>query len=331
MASPESSNPSDYLILAINAGSSSLKLSLYTSSGHGHDPRELAVAEISGLSSPPASLKYTIHPKPTDKNSDVPEDITDPDAAFKFLLDKLIADTSLPRVTGHDSIAYACHRIVHGGDFGKVHVIDKSTFHALEELSDLAPLHNATGLKIVRTVHETLPKCTNMAYFDSAFHATIPKHIRAYAIDQKLAERNKLRKYGFHGVSYRFITNAVAEYLEKKTEEVNIIALHLGSGASGCCIQGGKSLDTTMGLTPVSGLPGGTRSGDIDPRYVVCIESAGSLLTRVHTAVLFSTIHIALGDLALQVQRSYTSQMYVALPSSHCPPNPISAASDHFG
>ena len=316
MAPSEPSTQEDYLILAINAGSSSLKLSLYTSSGHGHDPRELAVAEISGLSSPPASLKYTVHPHSTSKDSSVPKDITDPDAAFKFLLDKLIADPSLPRVTGHDSIAYACHRIVHGGDFGKVHVIDSSTFHALEELSDLAPLHNATGLKIVRTVHETLPKCTNMAYFDSAFHATIPKHIRTYAIGQKLAERNKLRKYGFHGVSYRFITNAVAGYLGRSTEEINVIALHLGSGASGCCIQGGKSLDTTMGLTPVSGLPGGTRSGDVDPRYVTCITFKIVMLTGIHNAVLYSTIHMALGDLVLQVQRNCTSLMYVVpLPS----------------
>lgn len=255
-----------YLILAINAGSSSLKLSLYSTTGTGEDPKEIAVAEVTSLSAPPASLKYTVHPHETDKTSKVPSDVTDPDAAFKFLLDKLIHDSDLPQLKQREDVRYACHRIVHGGDFGKVHVIDRSTFHALEELSDLAPLHNATGLAIVRTVHEELPKCTNMAYFDSQFHATIPKHIRTYAIDQKVAEKNKLRKYGFHGISYAFITRAVARYLGKEAGELNMIALHLGSGASACCVKEGKSLDTTMGLTPVSGLPGGSRSGDVDPR-----------------------------------------------------------------
>lgn len=258
------SNP--FLILAINAGSSSLKLSLYRSTGQGHEPTEICAAEVSGLSSPPASLKYHVADHSPIKGEKVPEDIKDPDGAFKYLLDKLIHDDNLPQIKKKEDVAYACHRIVHGGDFGKVHVIDKTTFDALEELSDLAPLHNATGLAIVKTVHETLPECVNMAYFDSAFHATIPKHIRTYAIDPKIAEKNKLRKYGFHGISYKYITNAVAEYLKKDVNELNIIALHLGSGASACCIKGGKSLDTTMGLTPVSGLPGGTRSGDVDPR-----------------------------------------------------------------
>lgn len=255
-----------YLILAINAGSSSLKLSLYSTTGEGEDPKEIAVAEVTSLSAPPASMKYTVHPHPTDKSSDVPSHVKDPDAAFKFLLDKLVHDSNLPRLKQKEDVKYACHRIVHGGSFDKVRVIDRSTYYTLEELSDLAPLHNATGLAIVRTVHDALPDCTNMAYFDSQFHATIPKHIRTYAIDQKLAEKNKLRKYGFHGVSYAFITRAVAKYLGKEQEDLNMIALHLGSGASACAIQGGKSLDTTMGLTPVSGLPGGSRSGDVDPR-----------------------------------------------------------------
>lgn len=109
---------------------------------------------------------------------------------------------------------------------------------------------------------------TNIAFFDSAFHATIPPHIRTYAVNQDVAKRNKLRKYGFHGLSYSFITRAVAKSLSKEPSSLNIIALHLGSGASACCIQSGESLDTSMGLTPLAGLPGATRSGSVDPSLI---------------------------------------------------------------
>lgn len=105
--------------------------------------------------------------------------------------------------------------------------------------------HNTVGLTIVRAVHAELPKAVNMAYFDSSFHATIPEHIQTYAIDPVIAKKNKLRKYGFHGISYAFITKAVAEYLGKDVKDTNIIALHLGSGASACAIKGGQSLDTS--------------------------------------------------------------------------------------
>ena len=113
---------------------------------------------------------------------------------------------------------------------------------------------------------QALPKAKNIAFFDSSFHATIPDAVRTYAIDPKVAKRNKLRKYGFHGISYAFITRAVAQYLNKSESETSLIALHLGSGASACAIRNGKSLDTSMGLTPLAGLPGATRSGDVDPR-----------------------------------------------------------------
>lgn len=238
-----------YLILSINAGSSSLKCALYTSthaSAHPSEIQQLAEAEVSGLSSPPASLKYIRGDQKTkgEKLNDS-EKVTDPPSAFSYVLKKLLADEGLPQLKKKEDLKYTCHRIVHGGDYGHVQVIDKSTFDTLEDLSDLAPLHNFTGLHIVRTVHEDLPNCVNMAYFDSSFHASIPEEIRTYAIDPVLAKRNKLRKYGFHGISYAFIVRAVAEKLGKEVEETSLIALHLGSGASACAIKGGKSLDTS--------------------------------------------------------------------------------------
>jgi len=132
----------------------------------------------------------------------------------------------------------------------------------------LAPLHNAGALTIVRAVQNQLPNATNLAFFDSSFHATIPKHISTYPISPKIATHNKLRKYGFHGLSYAFITKAVASHLKKPVSETNIVALHLGSGASACAIKGGESWDTSMGLTPLAGLPGATRSGSVDPSLV---------------------------------------------------------------
>ncbi|KAI4267261.1 MAG: hypothetical protein LQ337_008434 [Flavoplaca oasis] len=109
-------------------------------------------------------------------------------------------------------------------------------------------------------------KAKNIAYFDTSFHATIPKAISSYPIDPATASKNGLRKYGFHGLSYAFLTRSVADFLGKPQNETSIIALHLGSGSSACAIQNGKSLDNSMGLTPLDGLPGATRSGSVDPR-----------------------------------------------------------------
>lgn len=255
------------IILAINAGSSSVKVSVYKAAdSSSQDPRQLADAEISGLSAAPASLKYTRGSEKV-KGQELKE-VDDQQKAWKYILDHLLNDDGLPELKHKDDIKYACHRIVHGGEYKKVQIINKSTFHHLEELSDLAPLHNAVGLAIVKAVAEELPKATNMAYFDSMYHVTMPEHIHTYAIDPEIAKKNKLRKYGFHGISYSFIIKAVAKQLGKEVNQTSIIALHLGSGASACAIQDGKSLDTSMGLTPLAGLPGGSRSGDVDPSLI---------------------------------------------------------------
>jgi len=141
--------------------------------------------------------------------------------------------------------------------------------------------HNASSLSIIQAVAHMLPNARNIAYFDSAFHQTLPAHIRTYAIDQKVAARNKLRKYGFHGISYSFILRTVASYLQKPASSTNLIALHLGSGASACAIRQGQSHDTSMGLTPLAGLPGATRSGSVDPSLVFhYTHDAGRLAPR---------------------------------------------------
>jgi acetate kinase len=241
------------IILSINAGSSSVKISVYkTPTDDSQVPTQLAEATIEGLTAPPAKLKYSrgdqnIKGKELDK-------IETQEDAFRYILDHLTND-----------IHFTCHRVVHGGDFPKAQIIDKETYHHIEALSDLAPLHNAPALSIVRAVADILPDAKNIAYFDSSFHNTMPDYICTYPIDQSIAKKNGLRKYGFHGISYSFIVHAVSTHLDKPSEELNIVALHLGSGASACCIKNGKSHDTSMGLTPLAGLPGATRSGSIDP------------------------------------------------------------------
>ena len=138
--------------------------------------------------------------------------------------------------------------------------------------------HNAGALAIVRACVHALPSARNIAFFDTSFHVTMPAHITTYPISPEVATKNKLRKYGFHGLSYAFITRNCATYLQKPVEKTNLIMLHLGSGTSACVVRGGKSWDNSMGLTPLEGLPGATRSGSVDPSLIFHFtHSAGKL------------------------------------------------------
>lgn len=254
--------------ISVNAGSSSVKLSVYTINGE--QPKQIADAQVSSLGSDNAKLEYLRHGKSVIDGEKAGEAGESHDAAFAAILHKLVNDHELNEVGSKDDFSFICHRIVHGGNYEDIQIINKDTYKTIEELSDLAPLHNGSALQIVQSCFKQLPNCTNIACFDSQFHKTIPQHIATYPINQDIARRNGLRKYGFHGLSYSYITREVAQHLGKSIDSLNIIALHLGSGASACAIKQGKSWDTSMGLTPLSGLPGATRSGSIDPRYVWC-------------------------------------------------------------
>ena len=253
------------IILSINAGSSSVKISVY-SAQQGSPPKALAETQIDGLTSPPPLLKYTRGSDSIAKDKKIDSKIKSQNDAFQYMLDELINDREFSAITKKEDIAIICHRVVHGGSYAAPQIIDSETYHHLENLTDLAPLHNASALEIVRGCIKDLPETRNIAVFDSQFHQTLPEHIRTYPIDQEIAKKNGLRKYGFHGISYSFITRNVADFLGKPASETSLIVLHLGSGASACAIRNGKSWDTSMGLTPLAGLPGATRSGSIDPR-----------------------------------------------------------------
>ncbi|OJJ39211.1 hypothetical protein ASPWEDRAFT_103613 [Aspergillus wentii DTO 134E9] len=250
-------------ILSVNAGSSSVKITFYTLE---NPPRTLANAQVSGLTAPPPTLKYTIGD--AQHKEELKDKIETPQDGFKFLLKRCFTDPRLSEVAGSEDLAYICHRVVHGGDYSEAVEINDETYHHLKKLEDLAPLHNFSALEIIRTCRQDLPNVKSITYFDSAFHQTLPDYVRTYPINQDVARQNGLRKYGFHGISYSFIVRSVAEFLHKPVEKTNVIAMHIGSGASMCAIKQGKSIDTTMGLTPLAGLPGATRSGDIDPSLV---------------------------------------------------------------
>lgn len=169
-----------------------------------------------------------------------------------------------------ENIASVGHRVVHGGeDFNKAAKIDDEVMGAIKKASPLAPLHNPWHILGIEVCEEVLGKHTpQVAVFDTAFHQTMPPHAFMYALPYEMYTKHAIRKYGFHGTSYFYVTGETARVLGKPVEELNIIACHLGNGSSMCAVQGGKSIDTTMGLTPLEGLVMGTRCGDIDPAVV---------------------------------------------------------------
>jgi len=170
------------------------------------------------------------------------------------------------------------HRIVHGGDrYVTATVIDPDVEAGIEALAPLAPLHNPPGLLGIRAARTALPQLPQVAVFDTAFHATIPAAARTYAIDAELAAAHGIRRYGFHGTSYRIVSERTAAYLGRPLEELRMIVLHLGNGASAAAIAGGRSIDTSMGMTPLEGLVMGTRSGDLDPAVLLYLQRNAGL------------------------------------------------------
>lgn len=168
-----------------------------------------------------------------------------------------------------DEISGIGHRVVHGGDkIADPVIVDEEVKSVINEFTKFAPLHNPGNLQGIEACEEILPGVKNVAIFDTAFHQSMPAETYMYAIPYELYEKHAIRKYGFHGTSHRFITDRLAQLLEKDPSEVNFINCHLGNGASLCAIKNGKSYDTTMGLTPLEGLIMGTRTGDIDPTVV---------------------------------------------------------------
>ncbi|WP_432955439.1 acetate/propionate family kinase [Micromonospora haikouensis] len=186
----------------------------------------------------------------------------DHETAVRGILDRLGPD-------GLAGLTAVGHRVVHGGRrFTEPVLVDDAVFAAIEELVPLAPLHNPANLAGIRVAREALPGVPQVAVFDTAFHHTLPEAAATYAIDRDTARRHDIRRYGFHGTSHAYVSRRTAELLGREYDELNTITLHLGNGASACAVQGGRSVATSMGMSPLEGLVMGTRSGDLDPTIV---------------------------------------------------------------
>ncbi|MES2170044.1 MAG: acetate kinase [Actinomycetota bacterium] len=210
------------------------------------------------------------------------------------------------------------HRIVHGGmRFSEAVLIDDAVIAAVQQLVPLAPLHNPAGLEGIQAARAALPGIPQVAVFDTAFHATLPPAAYTYAIDTHVAQRFGVRRYGFHGTSYRFVSRVAADFLGRPLDELRLVVLHLGNGASAAAIAGGVSVDTSMGLTPLEGLVMGTRSGDIDPAVIpylsrvagMSVDDIDDLLNR-RSGLLGLAGH---GDLRETVSASERGSAHAAL------------------
>lgn len=248
-------------ILVINCGSSSLKFQLIESDSEKWIAKGLC--ERIGIEG--SRIVYT--PAGGEKETKVAP-MTDHTDAIRLMLEAL-ANPKTGVVKNLDEIGAVGHRVVHGGEkFASSILINDEVLKAIEECSDLAPLHNPANIIGINACRELMPKTPMVAVFDTAFHQTMPEEAYMYGLPYEYYQKYKIRRYGFHGTSHSFVSKRAAEVLGKKYEDLKIIVCHLGNGASISAVKYGKCVDTSMGLTPLEGLIMGTRSGDIDPAII---------------------------------------------------------------
>lgn len=256
-------------VLVFNAGSSSLKYQLI-------DPEKgeraaFGLVERIGEQEAGRLVHHARDGEPTRVTARFP----DHDAALAAVLDAFAH--SGPDL-GAAALAAVGHRIVHGGTrFAEPVRLDGAVADKIRELVPLAPLHNPAGLAVVEGARRALPDLPHVAVFDTAFHQTLPPHAHTYAVPREWREQHSVRRYGFHGISYQYVSRHAAALLGREADEVNLIVLHLGNGASACAVEAGRSVETSMGLTPLEGLVMGTRSGDIDPALPAYLHRVAGL------------------------------------------------------
>ena len=248
-------------VLVINCGSSSLKYQLIDSESQ--EVLAKGLCERIGI----AGSAIVHQPKGSGKIKEE-ADMPDHTAAVKLVIEKL-TDASVGVIKSPEEIDAVGHRIVHGGEkFAGSVVITEEVISEIEKCSDLAPLHNPANLVGIRSCRAIMPDVPMVGVFDTAFHQTMPKKAYLYGLPYEYYETYKVRRYGFHGTIHDFVSARAAEILGKSRENMKIIVCHLGNGASVSAVDHGKSVDTSMGLTPLEGLIMGTRSGDLDPAII---------------------------------------------------------------
>lgn len=259
-------------VLVLNVGSSSIKYQLLEVDAGG-DGRRLATGLAERVGGPePGRLEH----RPADGEPYVVERVFgDHRQALDAMLEAFRAagpdlDEVRPAAVGH--------RVVHGGsEFTEAAVLDYADIEKIRRLIPLAPLHNPANITGIEVASAVLPGVPQVAVFDTAFHQTLPEAAYTYAVPSAWRERHSVRRYGFHGTSHRYVSRRAAEFLGLAPEDVNVIVLHLGNGASACAVEGGRSVETSMGLTPLEGLVMGTRSGDVDPALPAYLKRVAGL------------------------------------------------------
>jgi acetate kinase len=247
-------------ILVVNCGSSSIKYQLFDMKGK----RVLAKGLLEKIGEGDSLLTHTV-------NGDavrIAKAVQDHQTGLQLVIEALLSKEhgAIERLS---EICAVGHRVVHGGEqFSASSLITDEVVEGIREYCHLAPLHNPPNLLGIEAAQSALPDVPHVAVFDTAFHETIPPHAYMYALPYRFYEQHRLRRYGFHGTSHRYVSQRAAEFLGKPLEEFNAITCHLGNGCSITAVRKGKSVDTSMGFTPLEGVVMGTRSGDIDPAII---------------------------------------------------------------
>ena len=260
-------------VLVINCGSSSLKYQLINSESE--EVLAKGLCERIGIN----GSAITHQPEGKEKVTTEVE-MQNHTQAVQYVIEKL-TDKEVGVIASLDEIDAVGHRVVHGGEkFASSVVITDEIIKAIEECNDLAPLHNPANLIGINSCKEIMPNVPMVAVFDTAFHQTMPKKAFLYGLPYEYYDKYKVRRYGFHGTSHDFVSNRAGEILGKKREDLKIVVCHLGNGASVTAVENGKSIDTSMGLTPLEGLIMGTRSGDIDPAIVTFLAEKENISAK---------------------------------------------------
>ncbi|MFD0770600.1 acetate kinase [Bacillus sp. CGMCC 1.60114] len=259
-------------IIAINAGSSSLKFQLFEM------PSETVLTKglVERIGLEDSIFTITVNGEKQTEVTNIPDHAV----AVNMLVNKL---TETGIIKSLDEISGTGHRVVHGGEtFPDSVLIDDKVLADIEALSELAPLHNPANAIGIKAFREILPNVPAVAVFDTAFHQTMPEESFLYSLPYEYYEKFGIRKYGFHGTSHKYVTERAAELLGRPLESLRLLSCHLGNGASIAAVEGGKSIDTSMGFTPLAGVTMGTRSGNIDPALIPYImEKTGQSVDEV--------------------------------------------------
>lgn len=268
------------VVLVVNSGSSSFKYQLLDAASE----RVLATGLVERIGQATGHARHTVRQAPdatdgaptaSSATHEIDRPIPDHTAGFDIMLRAF--DEHGPSLAQHPPVAVG-HRVVHGGArFFEATIITDLVEINIDELSVLAPLHNPGALQGIRAARRAFADIPHVAVFDTAFHQTMPPEAYTYAIDAELAERHRIRRYGFHGTSHKYVSETAAAHLGRDLSALRQIVFHLGNGASVTAIDGGRSVDTSMGFTPLEGLVMGTRSGDLDPAILLHLARRASL------------------------------------------------------